>query len=122
MALDNLSKEDEQFLKWSYADSPYLDFGSGHFSKVKEAFQLRPAMSHNMSNDEWNREYQARLTAMEQAMKRLDQDDFFSKTQKRDSLLINVEVVPTDHENTLRAIRLNPPQALTEWLAFVAEH
>lgn len=121
LELNNLSKEDEQFIKWSYAESPYLDFGSGHFTIVKEAFQLRPTMSHNMSDTQWNIEYQTRLTAMEKAMERLDQENFFSLTQNRNSLLINVEVVPPDHENTLRAIRLNPPQALTEWLAFIAE-
>ena len=35
--------------------------------------------------------------------------------------MINVEVVPPDHTNTERAIRLNPPEAITQWLADAAE-
>jgi hypothetical protein len=35
--------------------------------------------------------------------------------------MINVEVMPPDSSNTVRAIRLNPPEAVKEWLKEAAE-
>ncbi len=45
---------------------------------------------------------------MEKAMVRLDATSIFGKGNERESIYINVEVIPPDHTNTERAKRLNP--------------
>ncbi|MBC9248497.1 DUF4303 domain-containing protein, partial [Paracoccus sp. 11-3] len=44
-------------LKWSYADSPYVDYGRKYFSAVNAAFDKLPEMTEEMSPDQWDREY-----------------------------------------------------------------
>ena len=54
-------------------------------------------------------------------MKRLDNKGLFGEGEKRKNIVINVEVMPPDYTNTERALRLNPSESLTEWLATAAE-
>lgn len=112
---------DAAYLKWSYADSPFCFFGEDFFSVVNELFAARPEMSHKMSQAEWHSEFRLRISAMESALKRLDETGVFGRGTDRLGIVINVEVVPPDHSNTERARRLNPNEALTNWLAEIAE-
>ncbi len=108
-------------LKWSYADSPYFAYGEEHFGHVRKLFLNRPAFRPEMSEDEWNHEFETRLRAMETAMSRLDGEGLFGEGDGRSRIVINVEVMPPDHTNTERALRLNPKRALVEWLVEIAE-
>jgi Domain of unknown function (DUF4303) len=58
---------------------------------------------------------------MEQAMAVLDREGFFGKGDARSAVVINAEVMPPDYGNTERGLRLNPKEALTEWLGEIAE-
>ncbi|ECQ6566647.1 DUF4303 domain-containing protein [Salmonella enterica subsp. enterica] len=115
------SEEDARLIKWSYAESPYFDFGSGYFEKVRELFHLRPEMNSKLSKHDWNIEFDIRLRIMEAVMKHLDEKGIFGIGEKRNGIVINVEVMPPDYENTLRAMRLNPSSALSQWLLEAAE-
>lgn len=113
---------DETFLKWSYADSPYLCFGDRHFTEVNRLFALRPGID-TLDEDGWQKEYTLRLDAMEQAIRLLDDEGAFGTGDERSNLVINVEVMPPDRTNTERAYRLNPEgsPALIEWLEEAGE-
>jgi hypothetical protein len=107
-------------IKWSYADSPFCDFASEQFEAVRALFLQRPVLD---PSDEmrWMAEWQLRVDAMEAAMARLDAEGVFGRGQERARIVINVEVMPPDHTNTERAIRLNPRAALENWLKEAAE-
>ena len=102
-------------IKWSYADSPYCFFGESYFEQVRKLFLLRSSIESSET------EYENRLGVMESALKALDSKGLFGKDHHRNKLYINVEVVPPDYTNTERAIRLNPPEAISEWLQEAAE-
>ena len=114
-------EEARQDLKWSPADSPYYSYGSQHFRIVNALFAQRPRLTADLSEEEWAAEYELRLAAMEEAMARLDAEGIFGRGRKRLGLVVLVEVVPPDHTNTDRALRLNPPEALGNWLEEAAE-
>lgn len=116
-----LDSEDALDVKWFYNDSPYCFFDSESFKDVNELFKLRPKMDENMSNQEWESEFNLRISAMEDALKELNKEGLFGQNQERDKIMINVEVVPPDETNTKRAIRLNTKKAIEEWLKEVAE-
>lgn len=108
-------------LKWSYADSPFCGYGSEYFEPVNALFAQRPRLTPQLSRDEWSAEYQLRVDAMEAALSRLDAEGVFGKGASRSGTVILVEVAPPDRSNTDRALRLNPPEALREWLEEAAE-
>jgi hypothetical protein len=112
--------DDRLMLKWSYADSPFFLYGEKHFAIVNRLFEARPPVDSG-ANDAWKSEYELRLRAMETAMARLDHEGLFGVGQERSRIVITVEVTPPDYTNTGRAMRLNPPEALIEWLAEAAE-
>ncbi|MGC9497430.1 DUF4303 domain-containing protein [Streptomyces sp. WG7] len=49
-------------------------------------------------------------------MARLDAEGLFVTGRERHSVVVNVEVVPPDTGDDERALRLNPPEALGDWL------
>ena len=108
-------------LKWSFADSPYLLYGENEFERVNRLFSRRPELNSTLAADDWFAEYSLRIRAMELAMKRLDLEGLFGVGDARLEIVVNVEVMPPDHTNVERALRLNPPLALTDWLEDVAE-
>ncbi len=110
-----------QNLRWSYAESPYMCYGEHLFAEVNRLFSLRPQVSVVTAEEEWMREYEIRVRAMETAMKRLDQQGLFGVGLARVAIVINIEVMPPDFTNTERARRLNPPEALVEWIKEAAE-
>jgi hypothetical protein len=57
------------------------------------------------------------MQAMENAMIRLDREGAFGTGEARNKMVVLVEVMPPDWTNTERAKRMNPPEALIEWLA-----
>ncbi len=121
VAEGKLEASERGFLKWSYAESPYLGFGEEFFEEVSRLFSLRPAMTIGLSSAEWIAEHKLRLRAMERAMKRLDDEGLFGRGARRAGIVVLVEVMPPDRTNTERAVRLNPPEAIREWLAEASE-
>lgn len=108
-------------IKWSYADSPYFAYGEEYFDKVKKLFSDRPNMRYEMSGHDWNNELQVRIEAMEKAMRQLDNEGLFGRGDERLDIVINAEIMPPDNDNTKRGLRLNPIEALTDWLVEAAE-
>ena len=51
----------------------------------------------------------------------LDNEGLFGTGEQRLKIVINVEVMPPNYGNTLRALRLNPREALNTWLEEIAE-
>lgn len=110
------------WLKWSYADSPYWLFGESYFAPVLAQFLARPDPHSLNASHDFLREMQFRLAAMESAMRQLDQEGLFDFDGKRAERVILVEVMPPDESNTERALRLNRPSpGLARWLAEAAE-
>lgn len=107
------------YLKWSYADSPYFAYGEEYFGEVKEIFNRRPMSLTN--DEEYMKVYEIRLNSMEKAMANLDKEGLFGFGNQRLNIVINAEVMPPDYSNTERALRLNPREALNEWLEEIAE-
>lgn len=105
--------------KWSYADSPYYAYGETFFAEVEKVFDER--MDGLESDDEIEEEINLRLSCMERAMADLDREGLFGTGKKRNHIVINAEIMPPDYTNTERGIRLNPKEALTEWLDEIAE-
>ncbi|UJR83206.1 Hypothetical protein I5071_52720 [Sandaracinus amylolyticus] len=62
-----------------------------------------------------------RLDAMVAAIKQLDAEGLSGVGEARRSIVVNVECMPPDRGDVERAMDLNPPEALTEWLAEAAE-
>ena len=114
-------KEDAKWgLKWSYAESPYLAFGEEFFEEVNRLWLSRPAL-WQLTDGERAAEFALRLDATESAIKELDEAGLFGLGEARNSIYVNVEVMPPDHSNVERARRLNPPAALKVWLVEAAE-
>ncbi|MGG4211597.1 DUF4303 domain-containing protein [Paenibacillus sp. FSL L8-0638] len=111
-----------ELIKWSYADSPYCCFRDENFDDVKQLFMKRPSIAE-LEADEWNREFDSRLKAMELAMKMLDNEGVFALNQPREAVCVLVEVMPPDEINTEIALRLNQAEspAMQAWLAEAAE-
>jgi Domain of unknown function (DUF4303) len=107
-------------LKWSNADSPYYCYGEQYFDDVRRMFDM---IGRTDASDAamWAAAYAFKMDAMEAAMSRLDQDGLFGRGHQRSGIVINVECMPPDHTNVERAVRLNPQEALTEWLKEAAE-
>ena len=112
---------EREYLKWSYADSPFCCSGDEYFDLVKVFFAKRPQMSYQMTKEEWAAEYKLRLSAMEKAVTQLDSEGLFGRGEDREAIYVNVEVMPPEYTNTERAHRLNPPEAIAVWLQEAAE-
>ena len=110
--IENQIKEEEKaWWKWDYADSPYVVYGYDEF--FLEASRFLDERANRMSKDElYSVEWNARISAMEEALKRLDEKGFFGVGDSREHVVINVEVAPPDYNEYERAMRLNPQSLL----------
>lgn len=111
--------EAKMYIKWSYADSPYYAYGEEYFSEVDKIFQERMKVLY--TEDEIQSEIEVRINSMERVMANLDKEGLFGRGKERMQVVINAEVMPPDYGNTERAIRLNPREAIEEWLIEIAE-
>lgn len=114
--------DDEQalWMKWSYSDSPYFEFGAVYFAEANELWQSKGGIDDFIADD-WIEELAKRVNSLEKCFAELDADGLFSAGVKRTSLMINIETTPPTEEDTRRAQRLNPPEAIKEWLEEAAE-
>ena len=121
-ALDSASNGDpvaRSELKWSYADSPYYCYGEQHFSRVRDIFEKLDELGAKDHSTPSN--YELKMSAMVSAMRQLDKEGLFGTGRRRNDIVVNVECMPPDQSNTVRAKQLNPPTALSEWLSEAAE-
>ena len=107
------------YLKWSYAETPYFAYGEEYFEDVNNVFLER--MRKLRTEEERDNEIQLRINSMEKVMHNLDMDGMFGQGKERLGIVINAEVMPPDFTNTERVLRLNPREALDEWLEEIAE-
>ena len=107
------------YLKWSYTETPYFAYGEEYFEDVNNVFLER--MRKLRTEEERDNEIQLRINSMEKVMHNLDMDGMFGQGKERLGIVINAEVMPPDFTNTERALRLNPREALDEWLEEIAE-
>ena len=112
-------EEAKYYLKWSYDESPYFAYGEEYFQEVNKIFLER--MRKLTTDEEKDREVQLRINSMERVMHNLDMAGMFGYGEKRLGIVINAEFMPPDFTNTERALRLNPKEALNEWLEEIAE-
>jgi hypothetical protein len=120
IATINKSEEYAKIIKWSYADSPYYNFGYEYFDEVREIFKKRPNID-NIEGKLWEDEFELRLKSMELALKQIDNEGLFELNQQRNEIYINVELMPPDYTNTDRALRLNKKENIANWLLEAAE-
>ena len=119
-ALQRVPPAQQRDVKWDLSSSPYFNFGAEYFDRVNRAFAARGNI-YEMDEAASEQEFTLRLNAMTEALRRCDQQDIFARNQPRTEIVINVELLPPDETNTQRAKQLNPPEALTQWLAKAAE-
>ncbi|RKM63056.1 DUF4303 domain-containing protein [Butyrivibrio sp. XB500-5] len=112
-------EEAKYYLKWSYSETPYFAYGEEFFEDVKNVFIDR--MNKLKTAEERQREVQLRINSMEKVMHNLDAKGMFGQGEQRLNIVINAEFMPPDYTNTERALRLNPQEALKEWLEEAAE-
>ncbi len=124
-ALERVANEEDDveeakyYLKWSYDETPYFAYGEEYFEDVNRVFLER--MRKLTTEKEKDREIRLRINSMERVMHNLDIKGMFGRGEQRLGIVINVEFMPPDFTNTERALRLNPRDALTEWLEEIAE-
>ncbi|MBD5088014.1 MAG: DUF4303 domain-containing protein [Clostridiales bacterium] len=121
-ALERECNDDEELkydIEWSYADSPYYAWEYDSFYEVTEMLENCP----DMSDEEWEKEIDSRIYAMEKVMSKLDEEGIFSKNQERNNMVVLAEIMPADNSNTKRAYRLNNAknEMFQRWLKEVAE-
>ncbi|MFC2292702.1 DUF4303 domain-containing protein [Kingella oralis] len=119
-ALQRVPAAERADVKWDTSSGPYFAFGAEYFAGVNRAFEARGAL-FGMDDAASEREFEFRINAMAEALRRCDQQGIFALNQPRAEIVINVELLPPDETNTLRAKRLNPPEALGQWLIEAAE-
>lgn len=124
-ALERVASEEDDveeakyYLKWSYDETPYFAYGEEYFEDVNKVFLER--MRALTTGQEKDKEIQLRINSMERVMRNLDMNGMFGNGEERLGIVINAEFMPPDYTNTERALRLNPREALNEWLEEIAE-
>ena len=110
--IDNkITEEDAIWWKWDYSDSPYVIYGYDEF--FQEVNVLLDERKNGLSIDElYDDEWSIRIFSMEEAMRRLDNAEFFGVGNEREMVVINVEIAPPDSKEYDRALRLNPMSPL----------
>jgi hypothetical protein len=109
-----LEEEEDDTLKWEWAESPYYMYGEEHFEEVRKMLGTLPHMPDLNDDTLWEKEFQFRAGAMVAALKQLDGEGLFSKNQPRHEIFVNVEM--TDgYENIKRALELNPKETVDEY-------
>jgi hypothetical protein len=107
-------------MKWSYSESPFFCYGQEYFDEVRRLFDVL-GFPDSEDLDACIKSAEYKVDAMEQAMARVDRAGLFGTGLKRMGIVVNVEVMPPDYSNTERAMRLNPPEALIQWLPEAGE-
>ncbi|MDR1911454.1 MAG: DUF4303 domain-containing protein [Helicobacteraceae bacterium] len=116
-------KEQMNLLKYSFADSPYCLYGyDEYFNTVAKMFNDRPTMDFN-DEEEWNKEFDFRYSAMVIAMKKLDDEGLFSLNQPRSNVLVNVEVIDESEAMLAESAKLfnNGEAALNDYINWHTE-
>lgn len=119
--LSNNDKEEAILIKWSYTDSPYTMYKNNFFQKVEQIFEFRD--TENINEKDESAEFDFRINAMVEAIHQADISGVFGNGEPRLNLLLNVEVMPPDETNVIRAKKLNPKNSkiLPIWIEEAGE-
>jgi hypothetical protein len=115
-ALNTINIEDREIVKWSYADSPYFCYKYDEYWKTVEDIWYKRQDVDLLSDDDFFKEINIRLEIIVLALKNLDEKGIFELNQRRDDIVINVEIMPPDGTNISRALRLNNKKILEEYI------
>ncbi|MCI9541174.1 MAG: DUF4303 domain-containing protein [Lachnospiraceae bacterium] len=117
------SEEEKALIKWSYADSPYCCHRQEEFAEVDRLLQERSDIC-TWKGVPFDIEYENRYMLMEEIMQQLDKEGLFAINQARKEVVVLVEVMPPEEENTLRAYRMNRKnlKIFRKWLEEAAEY
>ena len=109
----------KKVIKWAYAESPYSVFRyEENFREVATLFEQLPMPYDAFAigdETEWERRYNFRLSAMEEALRLLDNEGVFALNQPRSEVYVNVESIYPDSLDKERAFRLNEAENLAMW-------
>lgn len=112
--------DDPLWIKWSYSDSPYFNYKEENFFSAHAAWESKGSIDE-FDAHEWINELNKRLNSLVRSFSALDDEGLFGAGENRNAIVINVEIVPPTHENTIRVKRLNPQSAIKEWLDEASE-
>ncbi|NML23626.1 DUF4303 domain-containing protein [Pseudoflavitalea sp. G-6-1-2] len=107
-------------LRFSYADSPLFYIGEPFFGPVNEWFLHRPGIDE-LCEKAWEEEADLRLGAMINSLQKLIDAGDFGTGKMRELWFLNVEINPPDGSNYDRALQLNSPSKVEEWLQLGGE-
>lgn len=102
-------------LRFSAADSPLFERYQHHFQAVNQLFLSRPCID-DLSDSEWQTEFDLRINAMLNALKTVAEAQCFGVGEQRARWFINVEVISPDESNLSRALQLNSKEKVEAWL------
>ena len=105
-------------IRFSEANSTHYAIGyKTNFNEVTKLLNTRPTID-DLSLDDWQVEWDMRMSALVDALIKLDREGMFSKTQPRQNILVTAECLPSDDSDIERAKLLNSPDnlILKEWL------
>jgi hypothetical protein len=105
-----------RWLKWSYADSPFCCYGERHFEPVQRLYDALGEPDDRAPDEASHAFDDFRMEASVLAMQRLDKEGLFGRGSKRAGIVIGVEWMPPGDADVERIRRLNPPEALVDWL------
>ena len=105
-------------IRFSEANSTYYAIGyKTNFKEVTKLLNTRPTID-DLLIDDWQIEWDIRMSALVDALIKLDNEGVFSKFQPRQNILVTAECMPPDDSDIERAKLLNSPDnlILKEWL------
>jgi len=117
---ENLNAEQAAWMKWSYSESPYFDFGKANFLDA-DGIWLSKGSIDDFKCEEWVKELERRVNSLEECFASLNKEGLISDDESRKKTMVNVETTPPSPKDTERARRLNPPESIKEWLDEAAE-
>ena len=105
-------------VRFSEENSTHYAIGyETHFKEVTKLLNTRPTID-DLSLDDWQIEWDMRMSALVDALIELDSNGVFSKTQPRQNILVTAECLPPDDSDIERAKLLNRSDnlILKQWL------
>lgn len=105
------NNEDCLWIKWSYSDSPYFNYGENNFHEANQLW-ISKGLIDDFSAAEWDKEINKRLNFLELSFSMLYDEGIFGIDEGRNNIVLAVEIVPPTRENTERVERLNPSAAI----------
>lgn len=115
---DYMSIKEE--LKFSPVESPLFYHYERYFKKVEDLFSKRPNI-HELNDENFDKEFNLRIDTMVKSLKNADKKGAFGINEERKRWFINVQILPPDSSNLIRAKIFNSEKKVQEWLDWGGE-